>query len=111
MSAGAGGKGDMKPTSAYRNSIHFGIVSAVASMLLSTLALFAAQQPASTNARPSAGVSAKAFDSPQQAADALVAAADNFDVGVLEQIFGSDGKDLILSGEYADDRRVASEFA
>ncbi|MBV8847322.1 MAG: DUF2950 domain-containing protein [Bryobacterales bacterium] len=54
---------------------------------------------------------AKAFDTPQQAADALVAAAEKFDVPALEQIFGRDGMDVIFTGDFAQDRRDAADFA
>jgi Protein of unknown function (DUF2950) len=52
----------------------------------------------------------KTFDSPQQAADALVAAADTFDVPALEQLFGPATKNLILSKEPARDLERAKEF-
>jgi hypothetical protein len=51
------------------------------------------------------------FDTPQQAADALVDAAEKFDVDVLAQIFGPDGDDIVFSGEFAQDRKHAAEFA
>jgi hypothetical protein len=54
---------------------------------------------------------AKSFDSPQQAAEALIAAAEKFDVPALEAIFGPEGQDLILTGEEALDRQRATEFA
>jgi hypothetical protein len=60
---------------------------------------------------PSVASSPKAFDSPQQAADVLIEAAEKFDVGVLVQIFGPDGADIVLSGEYPQDRKRASDFA
>jgi hypothetical protein len=53
---------------------------------------------------------AEAFASPQQAADALVAAAEKFDVDALNKIFGPDGKDIVLSGETAQDRKHAADF-
>jgi hypothetical protein len=53
---------------------------------------------------------AKGFDTPQQAADALVAAADKFDVAALMQIFGPGGDDIVFSGEYTQDRRHAADF-
>jgi hypothetical protein len=55
-------------------------------------------------------VAPRLFDTPDKAADALVAAAENFDVGELTQIFGPDGIDLVLSGEFALDRRYAADF-
>jgi len=51
------------------------------------------------------------FDSAEKAADALVDAADKFDVSSLIRIVGSQGEDLILTGEYAQDRERAQEFA
>ena len=54
---------------------------------------------------------AKAFDTPQQAADALVDAAEKFDVAALTEIFGPDGNDIVFSGEMAQDRRHAADFA
>lgn len=58
-----------------------------------------------------AQVAPKTFQTPQEAADALVEAATKFDEGSLEQIFGSAGNDIIFSGEYADDRQRATDFA
>jgi hypothetical protein len=51
------------------------------------------------------------FDTPQQAADALVDAAGKFDEAALMQIFGPGGKDIIFSGEIAQDRKRAADFA
>jgi hypothetical protein len=56
-------------------------------------------------------VGAKTFDTPQKATGPLVDAAEKFDVDALEEIFGSDGDDIALSGEYVQDRRIASDFA
>lgn len=54
---------------------------------------------------------AKTFASPQQAAEALIDAAEKFDVAALTEIFGSDGYDIIHTGEPARDREVAQKFA
>ena len=56
-------------------------------------------------------VQAKAFNSPQQAADALIAAAKTFDVAALQEIFGSAGVDIVHSGELPQDRQRAATFA
>src|SRR4029079_12856958 len=58
---------------------------------------------------PAAGLSS--FDTPQLAADALVAAADKFDVVALMHIFGPGGEDVVFSGEFAQDRKHAADFA
>jgi DUF2950 family protein len=53
----------------------------------------------------------RTFDTPQQAAEALVEAAEKFDVAELEAIFGPDGRDLIITGEPAHDKEIAMAFA
>jgi hypothetical protein len=70
-----------------------------------------AQQPVAESAPASVAVGAKTFDTPQQAADALVAAAEKFDEGILKEIFGPGGEDIFLSGEYPQDRQRALDFA
>jgi len=107
----------MRSTSAntsFSGSVY--ILCAVVWGCLSTVAPLTAQQsskpasPASpaTTTPPASG---KAFDSPQHAADALVAAAENFDLATLTQIFGPDGNDIVFSGEFAQDRKHAADFA
>jgi hypothetical protein len=73
----------------------------------------AAQESAAKKAPAVAAVSpegAKTFDTPQQAADALVGAAEKFDVVALAQIFGPDAEDIVFSGEFAQDRKHAADF-
>jgi hypothetical protein len=55
--------------------------------------------------------SAETFDTPQQAGDALVKAAESFDVVALTRIFGPDGNGIVFSGEFAQDRKHAADFA
>jgi hypothetical protein len=77
-------------------------------------ALLSAQQPAksSTPSPSSAGSSGRRlFSSPQQAADVLVTAAENFDVAALSEIFGPEGEDVVFSGEFSQDRKRAADFA
>ncbi len=52
----------------------------------------------------------KAFDTPQQAAAALIEAADKFDVMQLTEIFGPDTEDVIFTGEFPQDRKHAADF-
>jgi hypothetical protein len=70
-----------------------------------------AQQPAGKAAPASVAVGVKTFDTPQQAADALVAAAEKFDETVLKEIFGPGGDDIYLTGEYPQDRKRGADFA
>jgi len=69
------------------------------------------QQSAAKGGRSPVAVGAKTFETPQQAADALVAAAEQFDERVLKEIIGPGGEDIYLSGEYPQDRQRASDFA
>lgn len=54
---------------------------------------------------------AKAFASAQEAANALIDAAEKFDELALAEILGPDSYDIIHSGEPARDREVAQKFA
>jgi Protein of unknown function (DUF2950) len=73
--------------------------------------LHAQQSTAKTAPVAAADAGAKTFDTPQQAADALIGAAEKFDVHALEEIFGPNGDDIVLSGEYPQDRQRAADFA
>jgi Protein of unknown function (DUF2950) len=53
----------------------------------------------------------KAFDTPQQAASALIKAADPYDVPALKQILGPDGIDLVSSEDPVRDKNIAAAFA
>ena len=53
----------------------------------------------------------RTFPTPQAAADALIDAAEKFDVPALEEIFGPAGKEIIHTGEPARDREIAKQFA
>ena len=100
----------MKSRSAKTNLLRLlGIASTLA--FLSVPGDPTAQQPAAGTAPSSVDVGAKTFDTPQQAADALVAAAEKFDEGVLREIFGPGGEDIVFSGEYPQDRKRAADFA
>jgi len=55
--------------------------------------------------------SPKAFNTPKQAADALIQAAENYDVATLLEIFGPNGKDFISSSDPVRDKSIAADFA
>jgi hypothetical protein len=54
---------------------------------------------------------AKAFDTPQKAAQALVTAAEKNDVPALLAIFGPEGKDLVVTADTVDDKSRLAEFS
>ena len=79
----------MKPTS----------LAAVALILAATV----------LDAAPQAGP--RAFATPQDAAQALVDAAEKNDTAALLQIFGPQGRDIVESGDPTEDRNLRAEFA
>src|SRR4051812_11752859 len=84
----------------------FGRQVAAACVLASTLSFVVAVQPAA-----SAGPAVTTFDSAQAAVDALVAAAEKYDLAALQALFGPDGDRIVQSGEPARDRENATKFA
>jgi hypothetical protein len=65
----------------------------------------AAQTQSGTTAGP------KAFDTPQQAAEALINAAGDYNVPELLTIFGPDGEDFVSSADPVRDKNNAVAFA
>jgi Protein of unknown function (DUF2950) len=65
----------------------------------------------SSQSAASPAVHGKSFDTPQQAANALVDAAGTFDEATLVEIFGPDGEDVVFTGELPQDRQRAADFA
>ena len=83
--------------------------TAMAVALSSLLALGSVGHASASGA--SSAAAPRTFSSPQAAADALIDAAEKFDVPALEQIFGPDGEDIIHTGEPARDQEMAKQFA
>src|SRR5262249_42073254 len=88
------------------------ILGAMLGWLLSTA--LAADAPTTaakaTSTTPSAA-GPQTFETADKAANALIDAAEKFDVTSLIRIVGPQGEDLVLTGEYAQDRERAHEFA
>src|SRR5579862_9686560 len=66
---------------------------------------------AQTQSEAAATTAPKAFDTPQQAAEALNKAAGAYDVPELMAIFGPDGKDFVASADPVEDKNNAVAFA
>ncbi|MGH9366673.1 MAG: DUF2950 domain-containing protein [Thermoanaerobaculia bacterium] len=64
--------------------------------------------PPVSAANPPAGQ--KTFGTPEQAAEALVAAAEKDDVAALLEILGPDGKDLVSSADAVQDKNERTNF-
>jgi hypothetical protein len=87
------------------------IAIGIASLLLATTAAIGGTTPrTATTRRAAPAVAVKTFNTPQQAAAALIVAAEKFDVPALERLFGPSTKTVLLSDEPAQDRQRAAEF-
>jgi hypothetical protein len=65
----------------------------------------------STTSNGAIAVPPQQFGSPEEAAAALVTAAEGYDVPALKRILGSDGEVLVQSGDSIRDRNDATAFA
>lgn len=75
------------------------------------VSIFLAAQQSEINKTPAAIEGAQSFKNPQEAAAALIDAADKFNVPALIRIFGPRNEELVMTGEYPQDRRRAADFA
>ena len=82
-------------------------------MKLSIRALFPSIVAAAMALPPGAAQAAgpRAYDTPRQAADAVVAPAETGDIPALLAIFGSDTKDIFDSGDPVKDKNDLARFA
>ena len=86
------------------------IASAFVSFWLLGFDLHAAT-PSKSDAASAAQPAQKQFDTPQQAADALIQVAANFDVAAAKEILGPDSEDIVASADPVQDKNRAAEFA
>jgi hypothetical protein len=70
-----------------------------------------AQSQSNQNAPAASQPAPKAFDTPQQAAQALIQATDSFDVPALIAILGPGSEDLVSSPDPVQDKKNAAVFA
>jgi hypothetical protein len=73
------------------------------------LLLFVATKLNAQASAPASG--ARTFASAEEAAEALIAAAEQFDEAALKEILGPNSYDIVHTDEPARDREVAKEFA
>jgi Protein of unknown function (DUF2950) len=70
-----------------------------------------AASPTKTDAPTASQPKQKEFDTPKQAADALIQVAANFDVAVAKEILGPDSEDIVSSEDPVMDKNRALAFA
>jgi len=64
-----------------------------------------------SQAQKSVPAAQKSFATPKEAAEALIQAAEKFDVPALKEILGPDGEDLVTSDDPVHDKNNANGFA
>jgi hypothetical protein len=77
--------------------------------LLKKLSFAAALVAAAATLMPAAGE--RTFSSPQEAAQALIDAADKNDTEALLKLFGPEGRTIVVSGDPAEDKNGRADFA
>ena len=85
-------------------------VSLLALLCTLTVLVLAAESPGQESAK-TAVPSQKTFSTANDAADALIEAAEVFDVNTLMQILGPDGENLVSSEDPVRDKNLAAAFA
>jgi len=78
--------------------------------ILSVCILLTGTVQAQAKSASTPAVPAKTFATAEEAADALIDAAAKSDMDTLVQIFGSEGKDLMTTGEPAHDKEAVKIF-
>ena len=86
------------------------VASAILTSCLLSIAVQAAP-PTKTDASAASEPKQKEFDSPKQAADALIQVAANFDVAAAKEILGPDSYDIVTSEDPVMDKNRALAFA
>jgi Protein of unknown function (DUF2950) len=83
----------------------------LAAILITLLTMFLPAATQLTVAQTASMAKGKSFSTAEEAANALITAAEQFDVTALAEILGPDSYDIINTGEPARDREVTKEFA
>jgi len=87
------------------------LLSVVSTITISSLLLIGVASPAGAQHSVASSVKPRMFTTAEEAADALINAADKFDETALAEILGPSSYDIIHTGEPARDREIAAEFA
>src|SRR4030081_2528770 len=102
----------MKSRSNIMKPLKISLVGCAITLLGSVgFALQAAPQETKQDATAASQSKQKQFNTPKEAADSLVQAAESFDVAVLTEILGPDSKDILSSEDPVGDKNRAVAFA
>ena len=94
-----------------KSSIHMKNILVLAVLVAALICLPSIMSGATQQSSEQAAVAQKGFAKPKEAAEALVKAAENFDVPALLEILGPDGRDLVSSEDPVGDKKISLAFA
>jgi hypothetical protein len=80
-------------------------------LICTAVAFSTAAQQSGQNASTPSQAAQKAFATPKQASEALIQAAETFNLPELKEILGPDGEDLVASKDPVRDKNIAAAFA
>jgi hypothetical protein len=102
----------MKSRSNIMKPLKISLVGCVITLLGSAgFALQAAPQETKQDATAASQSKQKQFNTPKEATDSLIQAAESFDVAALTEILGPDSKDIVSSEDSVGDKNRAAAFA
>jgi hypothetical protein len=87
------------------------ITCVIVNCFLLVLVTQAAPEPKQESTSAAAQLQQKQFDTPKQAADALIQVAANFDPAAAKEILGPDSDDIVSSEDPVQDKNRAQAFA
>src|SRR5882672_7371710 len=80
-------------------------------VLFCTTAAYSQARKSENKTTPASQPAQKSFATPKEASEALIHAAETFDVPALKEILGPDGEDLVSSEDPVQDKNNAIAFA
>jgi len=100
---------NLRSANGFSSTIPFAACAIIISCLLGFTVSPAAHQ-AQSGASTGTPAGQRSFDTPKQAADALIQAAKSFDVTSLREIFGPDGQDFVPKADPVQDKNQVAAF-
>jgi len=106
----AGGKRNFIEETNMKSRMNFMRVTLIVSVFF-VVSCFTSQAAPESKQEATSEVKQKSFNTPKEAADALVQAAETFDTAALKEILGEGGSDIVSSEDSVEDKNRAMAFA
>ena len=103
------GSDDRIPARFHCRALHLALCLGVACAFPLLPAAHAAAPTAAPKATPA--IQQRTFDTPEKASEALIRAAERYDVPAMKEILGPDGVDLVTTEDTVQSRNLSESFA